>query len=268
MSKTTLSIVKTGGKILENPDLLQDLLQGFSQIEGKKILVHGGGKTATQVAEKLGVKTEMINGRRITSTEMLEVAVMVYGGLMNKSLVAKLQSVGMNALGLTGADLNVIQAHKRPVKEIDYGWAGDVDGIDADMLTTLLDQEIVPVMAPLTHDQQGNLLNTNADTIASTVAQGLASQFAVSLIFCFEKAGVLRDAADDDSVIRQINQHDFAAYSEDGTISDGMLPKLHNAFTALEAGVEQVCICHPSGLSTLQSDAFPGTRISLQTSNA
>jgi acetylglutamate kinase len=231
-----------GGKIVEEESSLQQLLKDFSAIPGHKLLVHGGGRTATALAARLGIESQMVNGRRITDAETLKVVTMVYGGLVNKHIVAGLQAVGVNAMGLTGADMNVIRSHKRPVKDVDYGFVGDVEQVNADLLATLIRQGVVPVMAPLTHDGQGTMLNTNADTIAGETAKALAAHFDVTLVYCFEKRGVLRDADDDDSVIPSINRAQFEQYVADGTIQGGMIPKLENAFAAIDAGVSQVVI--------------------------
>jgi acetylglutamate kinase len=240
--KEKLTIIKVGGKIVEEEGSLQQLLKDFSAIPGHKLLVHGGGRTATALAARLGIESQMVNGRRITDAETLKVVTMVYGGLVNKHIVAGLQAVGVNAMGLTGADMNVIRSHKRPVKDVDYGFVGDVEQVNADLLATLIRQGVVPVMAPLTHDGQGTMLNTNADTIAGETAKALAAHFDVTLVYCFEKRGVLRDADDDDSVIPSINRAQFEQYVADGTIQGGMIPKLENAFAAIDAGVSQVVI--------------------------
>ena len=241
--KEKLTIVKVGGAVVEDELQLSQLLRDFSAIEGRKVLVHGGGRKATKMAERLGIETQMVNGRRITDSDMLEVVTMVYGGLVNKNLVARLQANGVNALGLTGADANAIRSHKRPLKDgIDYGWVGDVDAADGNMLSRLIEAGITPVMAPLTHDGEGNILNTNADTIASETAKALAPYYDVTLIFSFEKKGVLRNPDDDDSVIPVITHEDFEKYKADGTISGGMLPKIENALSAIDAGVSRVII--------------------------
>lgn len=238
-----LTIVKVGGAVVEDESQLSPLLANFSAIPGKKLLVHGGGRRATKVASELGIESKMINGRRITDAKMLEVVTMVYGGLVNKNLVARLQAHGVNALGLTGADIDVIRSHKRPVKDgIDYGFVGDVDRANGEMLNTLIQAGITPVIAPLTHDGQGNILNTNADTMASETAKALASYFDVTLIFAFEKAGVLQDPDDDNSVIPVINRDLYNQYVEKGIISGGMMPKIENALAAIEAGVKRVII--------------------------
>lgn len=241
--KEKLTVVKVGGAVVEDEAQLAQLLKDFSAIEGRKVLVHGGGRRATQVAAKLGIESKMVGGRRITDADMLSVVTMVYGGLVNKNLVARLQANGVNALGLTGADMNVIRSHKRPLKDgIDFGFVGDVDSVDGAILADFIEKNITPIMAPLTHDGQGNILNTNADTIASETAKALAPYYDVTLIFSFEKKGVLSNPDDDDSVIPTITRADFMRYRDDGTISGGMLPKIENALTAVEAGVKQVII--------------------------
>ena len=241
--KEKLTIVKVGGAVVEDELQLSQLLHDFSAIEGRKVLVHGGGRKATKMAERLGIETHMVNGRRITDSDMLEVVTMVYGGLVNKNLVARLQANGVNAIGLTGADANVIRSHKRPLKDgIDYGWVGDVDMVDNAILSHLIEAGITPVLAPLTHDSEGHILNTNADTIASEAAKALAKDYDVTLIFSFEKKGVLLNPDDDDSVIPTITRTLFNQYKADGTISGGMLPKIENALAAVEAGVSRVII--------------------------
>ncbi len=237
-----LTLVKVGGKIVEEKESLDALLASFNSLDGLKVLVHGGGRSATKIAEQLGIETKMVNGRRITDEAMLKVVTMVYGGLVNKNIVAKLQSMGLNALGLTGADLGYMTSDKRPVKDVDYGFVGDVKKVDSNILADLIAKGVVPVLAPLTHDGKGNLLNTNADTIAGEAAKALAKHFDVTLVFCFEKKGVLRDENDDDSVIENIGKADFEKYVADGTIQGGMIPKLENAFAAIDAGVKQVVI--------------------------
>lgn len=241
--KQKLTIVKVGGAVVEDEAQLNQLLKDFSAIEGRKVLIHGGGRRATQVAASLGIESKMVGGRRITDAEMLNVVTMVYGGLVNKSLVARLQANGVNALGLTGADINVIRSHKRPIKDgIDFGFVGDVDKADGEMLNKLIETGITPVMAPLTHDGQGHILNTNADTIASETAKALAPYYDVTLIFSFEKKGVLSNPDDDNSVIPTITRAAFEKYKTDGTISGGMLPKIENALSAIDAGVNRVII--------------------------
>lgn len=233
--------------MVENELQLSQLLKDFSAIEGRKVLVHGGGRKATKMAERLDIETQMVNGRRITDSDMLEVVTMVYGGLVNKNLVARLQANGINALGLTGADANAIRSHRRPPvvvdgSAVDYGWVGDVDAADGNMLSRLIEAGITPVMAPLTHDGEGHILNTNADTIASETAKALADIYDVTLIFSFEKKGVLSNPDDDDSVIPVITRTLFDKYKADGTISGGMLPKIENALNAVDAGVSKVII--------------------------
>ena len=241
--KEKLTIVKVGGAVVEDELQLSHLLKDFCANEGRKVLVHGGGRKATKMAERLGIETQMVNGRRITDAAMLEVVTMVYGGLVNKNLIAQLQANGVNALGLTGADANAIRSHKRPLKDgIDYGFVGDVDQADGMMLSRLIAAGITPVMAPLTHDGEGHILNTNADTIASETAKALANIYDVTLIFSFEKKGVLRNPDDDESVIPVITHEDFQQYKADGTISGGMLPKIENALNAVDAGVSKVII--------------------------
>lgn len=241
MEKVT--IVKVGGAIVEDNEQLAQLLTDFAAIPGKKVLVHGGGRRATKVAAALGIESKMVNGRRITDAQMLEVVTMVYGGLVNKNLVAKLQAKGVNALGLTGADMDVIHSHKRPVKDgVDFGYVGDVERANGKMLQTLIQEDITPVMAPLTHDGNGNILNTNADTIASETAKALAPYYDVTLIYSFEKKGVLSNPYDDNSVIPVITRSDFEKYQADGTIGGGMIPKIENALAAVDAGVKEVII--------------------------
>ncbi len=241
MEKVT--IVKVGGAVVEDNEQLAQLLTDFAAIPGKKVLVHGGGRRATKVAAALGIESKMVNGRRITDAQMLEVVTMVYGGLVNKNLVAKLQAKGVNALGLTGADMDVIHSHKRPVKDgVDFGYVGDVERANGKMLQTLIQEGITPVMAPLTHDGNGNILNTNADTIASETAMALAPYYDVTLIYSFEKKGVLSNPDDDNSVIPVITRSDFEKYQADGTIGGGMIPKIENALAAVDAGVKEVII--------------------------
>ena len=246
MKKEKLTLVKVGGKIVEEEETLKDLLRDFSRIEGFKALVHGGGRSATKLSERLGIESRMVNGRRVTDAATLRVVTMVYGGLVNKSIVAGLQALGVNALGLTGADMNIICSEKRPVAEVDYGFVGDVKAVNADLLAMLIREGIVPVLAPLTHDGKGHILNTNADTIAGETAKALAKHFDVSLVFCFEKKGVLRDETDDESVIPELNRTMFKQLVEEGVIQGGMIPKLENAFQAVDAGVKEVIITQAS----------------------
>lgn len=238
-----LTIVKVGGAVVEDEAQLGRLLEDFSRIEGRKVLVHGGGRRATQTAARLGIESRMVGGRRITDAAMLEVVTMVYGGLVNKNLVARLQACGVNALGLTGADMGVMRSHRRPVRDgIDFGFVGDVEHTDGGALSTLIEAGITPVMAPLTHDGNGRILNTNADTIASAAAKALAAYYDVTLIYSFEKKGVLANPDDDGSVIPVITRGDFSRYVADGTVAGGMIPKIENALDAVDAGVSRVII--------------------------
>lgn len=249
--KEKITIVKVGGKIVEEPETLAALLRDFSAIKGYKMLVHGGGRSATKIAAQLGIETTMVDGRRVTDTEMLNVVTMVYGGLVNKTIVAGLQGNGVNALGMTGADMNIIRSEKRPVKTVDYGWVGDVKEVNGEALATLIKSGVVPVIAPLTHDKAGHMLNTNADTMAGECAKSLAAIFDVHLVFCFEKAGVLRDENDDNSVVTEIDSNTYSQLREAGIVSGGMIPKLDNAFEAIAAGVSEVIITKASALNDL-----------------
>lgn len=254
--KQKLSIIKVGGKIVEEKDSLAQLLSNFSKISGHKILVHGGGRSATKLSERLGIESKMVDGRRITDAETLQVVTMVYGGLVNKNIVAGLQQLGINALGMTGADMDIIRSEKRPVKDIDYGFVGDVKHVNDTTLKWLIDQNIVPVLSPLTHDGLGNILNTNADTIAAETAQAMANHYDVTLTYCFEKKGVLMDEQDDDSVIPILDRANYREYVELGIIKGGMLPKLENAFRSIDKGVKEVVITQASDISQNK-----GTRI-------
>ena len=238
------SIIKVGGAVVEDSSQLAVLLDNFVKVPGPKVLVHGGGRSATKIASQLGIESQMVGGRRITDAATLRVVTMVYGGLVNKNLVARLQALGINALGLTGADLNLIRAHRRPVtpEGIDFGFVGDVDSADGKRLLELMQAGVTPVIAPLTHDGQGNMLNTNADTMAQTVATAIAALTRISLTFCFELPGVLRDPSDPSTLIPHITEKDFPALIADGVISGGMIPKLENAFAAIHAGVAAVRI--------------------------
>lgn len=254
-----LTLVKVGGKIVEEAESLRKLLSDFAKIEGHKVLVHGGGRSATAIAARLGIESTMVNGRRVTDAETLKVVTMVYGGLVNKQIVAGLQAMGVNALGLTGADLNYMRSEKRPVKDVDYGFVGDVKEVNAGILADLIAKNVVPVLAPLTHDCEGNMLNTNADTIAGEAAKALATFFDVTLMYCFEKKGVLSNENDDESVIAEITPDLFEKYVNDGVIQGGMIPKLENAFEAVRAGVKQVVITRAD---LIQPNC--GTKISLE----
>ena len=241
-----ITVFKIGGNIIDHPAALTRFLTAFSGLSGHKVLVHGGGKIATQIAEKLDVPTTMVEGRRITDKPMLDVVTMVYGGLVNKQLVAQLQSLGVNAIGLTGADAGLVRASKRPVGTIDYGFVGDIQAVDSGRLQSFISQGLVPVFAPLTFDPAapGTLLNTNADTMAQALAVDLTGHNDVTLVYCFEKRGVLANPNDDNSVISRLTPSVYAEHKADCTINKGMIPKLDNAFTALEAGVKRVIICH------------------------
>lgn len=252
--KEKLTIVKVGGKIVEDPETLSVLLADFAKIEGRKILVHGGGRSATRMSEQLGIPTKMVDGRRITDDDTLRVVTMVYGGLVNKTIVAMLQSESINAVGLTGADMNIVRSDKRPVRAIDYGWVGDVRAVDGKAIATLVENGYCPVVAPLTHDGKGHLLNTNADTMAAAVAMEASKTYDVSLMFCFEKKGVL-DA--EGNVITSITPALYKQLKADGTIADGMIPKLDNAFECIASGVTSVFITE----STQIADSAAGTRI-------
>jgi acetylglutamate kinase len=258
-----LYIIKIGGNVIDNSEKLHLFLKNFSLLKGKKILIHGGGKIATQVADKLGLEVKMHNGRRITDQAMLEVVQMVYGGLVNKNIVSILQSLGCNAVGLTGADLNIISAVKRPVKEIDYGFVGDVTQVNQKAISGLLENDYVPILAPLTHDGKGNMLNTNADTIASETAIAMSSIYQTHLLYCFEKKGVLKDVNDESSVISSLNEKNYAEYLAQNVIFAGMIPKLDNAFSALKKGVREVVILEADNLPNIENQYFIGTRISL-----
>lgn len=264
--KGTLNIIKVGGGVVEDTASLASLLNQFAVLQGRKVLVHGGGRLATAMAANLGIESRMVGGRRITDEKMLQVVTMVYGGLVNKNIVAGLQAKGVKAIGLTGADGDVIRSHKRPLKRVkmddgteqmvDFGFVGDVDRVDAQLLVQLIEGGTVPVVAPLTHDGEGHILNTNADTIAASVACALAEHYDVTLTYCFEKQGVLRNADDDSSVIPSINEQQFRQLTEEGIIAGGMIPKLENAFEAIRQGVRQVVITHSENI-----DGSRGTKI-------
>lgn len=246
-----LTILKIGGNIINNPAALHEALDYFAQLIEPAILVHGGGRKASQVITEMGKEPVMIDGRRVTDEATLEIVTMVYAGLLNKNVVAQLQSRGTNAIGLSGADANTILARKRPVKDIDYGFAGDVIGVNASLLDGLLRLGLRPVLCPITHDLKGQLLNTNADTIANETATAMAAHgYQVSLRYCFELPGVLRDIRNHNSVIPQLTPTTYTAYKADGTIADGMVPKLDNAFAAVSAGVKEVVIGDLAALRT------------------
>lgn len=259
MSK--LTVVKIGGKVINEEGQLDAFLKKFAQIQGDKILVHGGGNIASKLQEKLGVPVNMVEGRRVTDKDAIEIVTMVFSGL-NKKIVAKMQANGERAIGLSGADANAIQSDKRPVQKVDYGFVGDVKAVDAELLQNLTKIGLVPVFCALTHDGKGQLLNTNADTIASEIARG-ASQFAeVDLVYCFEQPGVLSDF-ENKVVIPEIDPNSYESYKSDGVISDGMIPKLDNAFAAIDQGVSTVKICHFDAVDLIQSKEYPGTTICL-----
>lgn len=252
--KQEINIIKVGGAVVEDAESLATVLDQFADVHGHKVLVHGGGREATRIAASLGIESRMVNGRRITDQDMLRIVTMVYGGLVNKTVVAKLQALGINAIGLTGADMDIIRSHRRPLKEVsmddghtemvDFGFVGDVDTADGKALSDIVESNIVPVVAPLTHDGRGTILNTNADTIASAVARALAPFYRVTLTYCFEMPGVMRDPEDKDSVIRKITRESYAMLKADNVVSGGMIPKLDNAFEAISQGVSRVVITH------------------------
>ena len=244
-----LSIIKIGGNIIEDEISLNKFLKLFSNLKGNKILVHGGGKRATHIASKLGIESKMVKGRRVTDPETLEVITMVYGGLVNKNVVAKLQALGTDAIGLTGADINSIQSDKRPVKDIDFGFVGDVKKVASKSINKLLKADFTPVFCAITHDGNGQLLNTNADTIASKIAVGMSEIYDTSIYYCFEFNGVLEDFNDKESIIKKINSENYQKLLKEGIISDGMIPKLDNCFDALNSGVQKVHIGNTSMLT-------------------
>ena len=260
MLKEKLSIIKIGGDIIEDDTSLDAFLKLFSNFEGKKILVHGGGKSATNMASKLGIESKMINGRRITDKETLEVITMVYGGLINKNMVAKLQALQIDAIGLTGADINSIKSNKRQVKNIDYGFVGDVKEVASNSIDRLIKANFTPVFCAITHDGNGQLLNTNADTIASQVAIGMSKKYDTTIYYCFELNGVLRDINDQNSVIKYLNINTYNKLLKNGNIADGMLPKLENCFDALKNGVSKVNMGN-TNMFTKENDNFTSITI-------
>ncbi len=235
-------VIKIGGNIIDDEKKLSSFINDFALIEGKKILVHGGGKLATQLANQLGIQQQMIDGRRVTDAETIKIVTMVYAGYINKNIVAQLQAKNCNAIGLTGADANLIQAHKRQHATIDFGFVGDIDVVNTSLLQTLLDKNMTVVIAPITHNHAGQLLNTNADTIAQEIAKALSKQYIVELIYSFEKNGVLLDVNDNSSVIANLNVVEYEKLKSKQLIFSGMIPKLDNAFAALESGVSKVVI--------------------------
>ncbi|WP_372746568.1 acetylglutamate kinase [Lutibacter sp.] len=261
MDKQTLQIVKIGGNVINDEIALASFLKDFAALEGPKILVHGGGKRASEISSAMGLVPQMINGRRVTDAATVEVVTMVYAGLLNKNITAQLQKHNCNALGLSGADANCILAHKRIVKDIDYGFAGDVDAVNADFINVLLQNNVTPVFCAITHDKNGQLLNTNADTIVSEVAIGMSKLYNTELNFVFELKGVLKNIEDKNSVIAHINPATYKELTDAGIIADGMLPKIHNCFNALEKGVGKVKI---GDASLVQSQNKLYTTLSLK----
>jgi acetylglutamate kinase len=257
-----LSVIKIGGNVIDDSEKLHRFLLDFTALPGDKILIHGGGKIATELGVSLGVEAKMVEGRRITDIETLRVVTMVYAGLINKNMVAQLQAKGCNAIGLTGADGNIIKAVKRPVKDIDYGFVGDLDAssVSTKTLSSLLNAGLVPVLCAITHDGETQLLNTNADTIASAVAVAMSDLYETSLIYCFEKRGVMRDIDDDSSLVTEIKLEQFDVLKGEGVVSGGMIPKLHNAFEAIKSGVSAVYIGKADELPQINGNNF-GTRL-------
>lgn len=254
-----IRVIKIGGNVIDNPEVLDRFLADFARIEGKKILVHGGGKLATRLTKELGYEVQMIEGRRVTDRQTLDVVTMVYAGLCNKQIVAKLQALGCNAIGLSGADGNIVRAHRRPAKPIDYGFVGDIDSVDSTLLGHLLEVGLTPVFCAIMHDGESSLLNCNADSVTQAIALGAAALAPTDLIFCFEKRGVLRDAEDDSSVIERITPTSYQSLKAEGIVSGGMIPKIENALQAIAAGVSSVCIKHADDLlteggTTIQND--------------
>lgn len=257
-----LTIVKIGGNVIDNSANLHRFLVDFTALPGKKIIVHGGGKVATEMGVSLGIEAKMVEGRRITDIETLRIVTMVYAGLINKNMVAQLQAKGCNAIGLTGADGNIIQAVKRPVVTIDYGFVGDLDvsSIASGTLSSLLEAGLTPTLCAITHDGEGQLLNTNADTIASAVAVAMSAHYETQLVYCFEKKGVLKDVDDESSLVTEIKSTEFEGLKDTGVVSGGMIPKLHNAFEAIKNGVKAVYIGQADELLQLKENNF-GTRL-------
>jgi len=252
-------VIKVGGAVVEDPEALDRLLDSFAEVSGRKVLVHGGGREATRVAQRLGVETVMVDGRRVTDAAMLEIVTMVYAGKVNKNIVAGLQKRGMRAVGLTGADMGCITSDRRPAGNVDYGYVGDIKRVDAEAISSLVEMNVVPVMVPITSDGNGQLLNTNADSVASAVASALSEKYVVTLVSCFEKKGVLSNPDDDDSVISRIDKNTYTGLVAQKVVSGGMLPKLDNAFAALEKGVSEVVITSSDNLGNM----YEGTTIVL-----
>jgi acetylglutamate kinase len=259
----SLLIIKIGGNVIDQPEALKVFLDDFAPIVDKKILIHGGGKIATDISRSLGIEAQMIEGRRITDAETLKVVTMVYGGLINKTIVSGLQARGCNAIGLTGADANVIAAKKRVDKNIDYGFVGDIEQVNAAAIVQFLDAGLTPIFAPLTHDGKGAMLNTNADTITAALARALCKHYETRLIYCFDKKGVLA-SADEDAVIPQLNLTQYADLKARRIVTKGMLPKLDNAFATLHAGVHAVILCHAAQIQqAVRGDFAVGTTLTL-----
>ncbi|QDO92852.1 acetylglutamate kinase [Formosa sediminum] len=244
----TLKVVKIGGNIIDDDAALAEFLKGFATLKGPKILVHGGGKLATKMAKSMNIEVQMVDGRRITDGDTLDIITMVYGGKINKNIIAQLQANRCNSVGFTGADGNAIVSEKRPVKTIDYGFVGDVKHVNTKVPKVLLENDITPVFCAITHDGNGQLLNTNADTVTSELAIAFADLYQVELYYCFEKDGVLLDVNDANSVIEDINTKNYETLKADGIITDGMLPKLDNCFYAISNRVSKVCLGKPDML--------------------
>ena len=249
-----IHIIKIGGNVIDNPKYIEPFLENFSKIEGPKILIHGGGKLATTLAEKLGVKQVMIEGRRVTNLKTLKITTMVYGGLINKNIVAKLQALHCNAMGFCGADGNLVRSNKREHNEIDYGYVGDINenGINTSLIKQLINLGLTLVISPISYDGKGGLLNTNADTMASEFAKALSKLYDVELTYCFEKQGVLLNTKDENSFITNLNKEDYLKLKTNGTISNGMIPKLDNAFNAIDNGVKTITICHSNSITPMK----------------
>lgn len=262
MSKEKVNVIKIGGNVIDDPHALKSFLSTFSTIKGKKILVHGGGKIATQLGEKMGVESHYVEGRRITDADTIDLVTMVYGGLINKKITAILQSFSCNAIGLSGADANILPAKKRVVQSIDYGWVGDlnIENIPIENWILFLENNLTPVIAPLTHDNQGNMLNTNADTIAASIAMALSSKYEIQLIYCFEKNGVLENVNEPQSVISQMTESLYGEMKKNNRLFAGIFPKIDNAIQAAHNGVKNVFIGHSDQLASLISGSS-GTRI-------
>jgi acetylglutamate kinase len=265
MIKEKLYVIKIGGNVIDSPKALDRFLYDFAAIKGKKMLVHGGGKIATEIGKKLGIETRMVEGRRITDAATIDLVTMTYAGLINKKIVAALQAKNCNAIGFSGADGNLIEAVKRPVQSIDYGFVGDIadESVNSGLVDSLLGQDIMPVVCPITHDRKGNLLNTNADTIAAVLALAMSKKFETRLFYCFEKNGVLLNINDDSSFIPELKQDQYEEMKGKKQIYEGMIPKLDNAFQTVSKGVHSVYICNAFHLSSIVNNAQPiGTRIS------